>query len=67
MCQKQGEDWRKRGLFLFWLKLFSWLATGFGIGCGFGIGWGFGGKWTFCLLSRYCIAKCTSEIRWNCI
>ncbi len=67
MCQKQGEDWRKRSLFLFWLKLFSWLATGFGIGCGFGIGWGFGGKWTFCFLSCYCIAKCTSEIRWNCI
>lgn len=43
MCQKQGEDWRKRSLFLLWLKLFSWLATGFGIGCGFGIGWGFGG------------------------
>jgi hypothetical protein len=67
MCQKQGEDWRKRSLFLLWLKLFSWLATGFGIGCGFGIGWGFGGKWTFCFLSHHCIAKCTSEIRQNCI
>jgi hypothetical protein len=69
---KLGKVWSLNPLLLSWINMigggkkiifFGWKP----IDCGFGIGWGFGGKRIFCLLSYYCIAKCKSEIKHNCI